>query len=468
MSSQFNKVLVVGLDSAEPSLLFDKWINRLPTFQGIMENGIYGKLRSTIPPITVPAWMSMMTGKTPGDLGIYGFRNKEKVEDKFLKTVDATEIKERKIWDIIAMEGKKSIINGVPLTFPVRRINGNLVSCFMTPSLGSKFTYPVSLQNELIGKFKDINFDVKGFRRKRPEQLNEEIREYTKQQFDITEHLIRTKKWDFAAMVEMGTDRVQHAFWHYMDKEHVLHNPDPYYKDVILNHYKYVDSRVKRLIDLVPDDTLIIIVSDHGAKRMDGGFCINEWLIERGYLVLKSYPKDITSVESLDIDWVKTRAYAFGGYYGRLFINEEQIPREQSKLLIREIKEEIENMKFPQSLEPMMNRLYLPADIYPSVKNYPPQGIVYINELNWRVIGSVGHKTTLIDYNDTGLDGSNHSQLGIFMCVHKKDKQLKRPKDTLDSYLDVSIYDITPTIIDAFNIKYTDDFTGKSIFRRDK
>lgn len=385
MSNQFDKVLIIGLDSAEPSLLFDEWMDELPTFQEIIRKGVNAKLKSTIPPITVPAWMSMMTGKTPGELGVYGFRNKEKKEEKFLKIINSTEVKQRKIWDIIAMEGKKSIINGVPLTYPIKRISGNLVSCFMTPNVDSDFTYPQSLREELIKEFGNIKFDIKNFRGKDKNQLVKEIRNYTKQQFDITEYLINRKKWDFAAMVEMGTDRVQHAFWNYMDEKHVLHDPDPHYKDVIFDHYKYLDARVKRLIDMVPNDTYIMIVSDHGAKKMDGGFCLNEWLIEKGYLVLKTYPKEVTPVENLEIDWLKSRAYSFGGYYGRLFINEDHLAKEEQNTLLLEMKEEIENIRFPENLRG--NKMLLPTDVYPIVKNFPPHGIVYINELKWREIG---------------------------------------------------------------------------------
>ncbi|MCA1028631.1 alkaline phosphatase family protein [Cytobacillus kochii] len=466
MKSKFNKVLIIGLDSAEPSLIYNEWLKELPAFREILQKGIYSKLKSTIPPITVPAWMSMMTGKTPGELGVYGFRNKVDRGEGILKTIDSYDVQHRKIWDIIALEGKKSIINGVPLTFPIKKINGNIVSCFMTPSQESNFTHPKLLKDELISNFGNIQFDIKGFRRLEKDELIDEIRSYTEQQFDITDYLTNNKEWDFAAMVEMGTDRIQHAFWNYMDENHVLFEPNSPHKNVIFNHYKYLDSRVAKLINNVPDNTLIMIVSDHGAKRMEGGFCFNEWLIEKEYLVLKNYPKEITPFEELNIDWVKTRAYSFGGYYGRLFINKSYLTKEQQTSLMLEIKSEIEKIKFTENKECMNNKVYLPSHIYPKVNNYPPEGIVYFNNLYWRAISSVGHRGNFIRNNDTGPDGSNHSQEGIFMCIHKKNNKLIKPQAIQDHIKEISIYDIVPTLIDVFDIKYSDNFIGKSIFRK--
>ena len=70
-----NKFAIIGLDCADPKLIFEEFWDELPNIRKLAQSGSYGKLESTIPPITVPAWMSMVTGKDPGTLGFYGFRN---------------------------------------------------------------------------------------------------------------------------------------------------------------------------------------------------------------------------------------------------------------------------------------------------------------------------------------------------------------------------------------------------------
>src|SRR3990172_2947263 len=68
------KVMIVGLDSAPISLLM-KWgkEGRLPTIGRLIREGASGTLLSTTPPITPPAWTSLLTGVNPGKHGIYGF-----------------------------------------------------------------------------------------------------------------------------------------------------------------------------------------------------------------------------------------------------------------------------------------------------------------------------------------------------------------------------------------------------------
>ena len=71
------RLLVIGLDCETPQFVFDEWRSDLPNLDRLMKEGVHGKLESTIPPITVPAWSSMLSSKDPGQLGLYGFRNRK-------------------------------------------------------------------------------------------------------------------------------------------------------------------------------------------------------------------------------------------------------------------------------------------------------------------------------------------------------------------------------------------------------
>src|SRR5205085_8388014 len=103
----------------------------------------------------------------------------------------------------------------------------------------------------------------------------------------LARHFLHTKPWDFFMMVEMGTDRIHHAFWKYTDPTHSKFEPGNPYEHSIRDYYEYVDKEIGQLLKEVPEDAVVLVVSDHGAKTMDGGICINEWLIQKGYLVLK-------------------------------------------------------------------------------------------------------------------------------------------------------------------------------------
>jgi hypothetical protein len=57
---------------------------------------------------------------------------------------------------------------------------------------------------------------------------------------------------------------------------------------------------------------------DHGAQPPDGGFCINEWLVDEGLLALREYPDEVRSLDECEIDWGKTKVWGEGGYYAGL------------------------------------------------------------------------------------------------------------------------------------------------------
>jgi len=141
--------MLVGLDCAEPSLVLERWRGELPTLAGLMDRGRYGRLRSVVPPITVPAWSCMMASRTPGDLGIYGFRNRVDHSYDALEVANGTAVKAPRLWDLATRHGKRSIVIGVPGTYPPRPLNGALVSCFLTPADATAYTYPPLLAREI-------------------------------------------------------------------------------------------------------------------------------------------------------------------------------------------------------------------------------------------------------------------------------------------------------------------------------
>src|SRR5690606_30546318 len=118
------KVLIVGLDCAEPSLVFDRWPDQLPTLRWLMESGSYGELISSIPAMTVPAWASMMSGKDPGQLGFYDFRNRADRSYEYLTLATGSAVKVDRAWDIASRAGKHVVTVSVPQTYPVRPVNG--------------------------------------------------------------------------------------------------------------------------------------------------------------------------------------------------------------------------------------------------------------------------------------------------------------------------------------------------------
>src|SRR5262245_27051405 len=125
------RALVIGLDCAAPQWVFDRWLDELPTIRSLADRGTYGVLRSCDPPIPVPAWSCMPAPRSPGALGVYGFRNRRDYSYDGLSLADASAVGVPRIWDILSERGRPAIVVGVPQTFPVSAVNGVMVSCFL-------------------------------------------------------------------------------------------------------------------------------------------------------------------------------------------------------------------------------------------------------------------------------------------------------------------------------------------------
>ncbi len=460
------KLLILGLDCMTPQLVFDEWLDDLPTIKGIMSKGTFRPLFSTIPPITVPAWMSMMTSQDGGQLGMYGFRNRKSHDYEALYTVNANNVKAKTLWNHLSRNRLSSLVWGIPLTYPPKPLNGMMVSSFLTPDKSVQWTFPAEAAAQVdAAAGGDYIIDVKNFRTDEKEQLLEQIYEMTRRRFKAFRHFYNAGEYDFAMMVEMGVDRIHHAFWRYMDKAHRLYEPGNQYENAIHDYYVYLDEEIALTLELIDEDTEVMLVSDHGAKTMKGGFCINEYLQQEGYLTLKEQPAEPTKLKPHMIDWSKTKAWGEGGYYSRIFMNVEgrepegvipadEYHEERDKLMHKLQHTVDENGKLLGTV------VYKPEEIYEQIVNIPPDLIVHLGNLDWRSAGSVGMGTMHIFENDTGPDDANHAQEGIFITSIK----LSTSVSSKNPY---SIFDIAPTVLDYFDIDVPDEMIGESLFGGD-
>jgi predicted AlkP superfamily phosphohydrolase/phosphomutase len=423
------RVAVIGLDCAAPQLVFDQFRQELPTLSRLMAEGTWGPLESCHPPITVPAWTAMMSGFDPGQLGIYGFRNRKDHSYDAYAIANASAVRVDRVWDVLSKHGREVILLGVPQTYPIRPVNGCVVSDFLTPSTQSAYAYPSELKAEIERVSGGYVFDVEGFRTGDKAALLTRTYDKTRKHFAVARHLVTTRPWDFFMMVEMGVDRIHHGFWSYMDPTHRKYEAGNQFEHAIRDYYRYVDEEVGRLLSLMPDDTVVLVVSDHGAKTLEGGICFNEWLIREGYLVLKSRPSSITPIDKAEIDWSQTRAWGDGGYYGRLFMNvrgrEPQgcVDPADYERIRDELIAKIEAIEDPQGRR-LGSRASRPEKLYREVNGVPPDLIVYFGGLRWRSIGAVGYSSIHTFDNDTGPDEANHAEFGIL--IHRDPRRAGR------------------------------------------
>jgi predicted AlkP superfamily phosphohydrolase/phosphomutase len=461
---EVKRVMIIGLDCAEPSLVLGRFREQLPTLSALADAGAYGRLESVVPPITVPAWSCMMSSRTPGDLGIYGFRNRADHSYDGLFIANGAAVKEPRLWDIIGRRGKQSIVLGVPGTFPIKPLNGVMVSCFLTPSTESQYTFPPALRSEVEEVVGDYLFDCTEFRTEDKDDLLRQIYEMTDKRFKLADHLLSTKPWDLFAMVEMGTDRIHHGFWKDMDPRHRKHVPGGPYEQAILDYHVHVDGLLANLLRHADDETAVLVVSDHGAKRMEGGVRINEWLRQEGLLALQREPEGRSSTRDCGIDWSRTKVWAEGGYYSRVFLNVEgrepegTIPAADYERFRDELIERIGAIPDDRG-QPMATKVYRPEDVYPEIKGIAPDLIVHFGDLYWRAVGTVGGDEGLYTFdNDTGPDDANHAQHGMFI--------LRAPGVEPGQREGAHLLDVAPTVLELLGQPVPPAMRGTSMLER--
>ncbi len=421
------KLVVLGLDSAPPKLMYGELGQELEFLGGITRDSARYLLRSTHPPITIPAWICGFTGKTPGELGLYGFRHRRPGDVAESYIVTSKLVKERTLWEVASSKGLRPIVVGVPPTYPPKPFRGYLITDFITPGPDKPYTWPPALKNEISRLVGDYVFDVV-YRSEDKGRVAEDLWRMTEKRFKVLKHLMR-KKWDLFIYVEIGVDRLHHAFWKYFDTEHPRYEYHEVYSRVIPEYFKLLDTRLRELSKEIPKDAVVVVMSDHGVKAMKGAFTINQWLIQEGYLKLEEEPRRPgTELRELKIDWSRTVAWGWGGYYARVFINLKGreprgvVSKEDYEDILSKLKHDLMKVRGPNG-EVWKTKVFEPRELYPVVRGDPPDLMVYLDDLNWRAAGTLGWDSLYLPENDRGPDDAVHDWLGV-LSIHDPERTL--------------------------------------------
>ncbi|HEY8427411.1 MAG TPA: alkaline phosphatase family protein [Sandaracinaceae bacterium] len=452
------RVLVVGLDCAPPALCFDRLARAMPALSALRRRGAWGALRSTVPPITVPAWACMVSGRDPGELGLYGFR--KRVPGSYeLVTGDARDVQVPRVWDVLGEAGKKVCVLYVPPTSPPSAVRGQLVSCFLTPSPDAPCTHPPELAAALEARFGPHAPDVGELRHGDEERLLDELYASARQHFGVARALWAEERPDFLMMVEMGTDRLHHAMWTHLDPAHPAHDPSHPLVREARDYYAFLDAQLASLAELAGDDTAVLVVSDHGARRTKGAICVNEHLRRTGWLALREEPAAPTPLRIDDVDWSRTRAWAEAGYYARVFVNvrgrEPQgiVPPEELDETVEALRAELEALS-SEGGEVIEVRAHRPAELYRAVRGHPPELLVFFGDLDYRALSLVGTRSIVVDGDDRRPDGANHDWDGIFVAAGAG-------VSARGELAGLSIFDVGPTILSLMGVAVPDGWLGR-------
>ncbi len=277
------KLLIIGIDGATFDLV-SPWVEagHLPNLGRLMGGGVHGKLASTLPPVTSPAWPTFMTGCNPGKHGVFDFIQPTGSD---FSLVNATKIKQPTIWQRLSDAGFRVGVLNVPVTYPPQPLNGFMISGILSP-LDGQICYPVDLIDRYKGELG--NYRVAPSIQYKPgieADYIQDIRGLIRAHGEWALHLMRVETWDVMMVHFIALDIMMHALWRFMDHAHPRYEPSPY-EDAIRDAYQLVDDYIGRILELLPADASVMVMSDHGFGPLQNIVNLNIFLLQHGLLKL--------------------------------------------------------------------------------------------------------------------------------------------------------------------------------------
>jgi len=460
-----------------------------------------------------------VTGKKPGNTGIFGFFRRAK-DDYSVKINDSSARNSPAIWEILNVFGKRTGIINVPTTYPATPINGFCVACGLTtPDTNSKgFTFPEDLFEKHNLSRRDYILRPEReflYNKNKRGQLFRRILEMEKSREDFASRLLQDEPWDFAMVHFSATDRIEHTFWKYFDPDSPIYEENSRFKNAILEVHKKADDSLGRILESLPKDTVVIVMSDHGHGRNEYNININDWLRELGLLsfrdvLFKDYVSFISEkmrmaqqrgarysdkyyeligslgnlskrltfldkifpplIERLPrlkqkltphhmsfIDWEQTKAYSMGGC-GEIYINVEGreprgiVSRKDYKRIVNYIKDELSKLADERS-ERIIDYIYTKDEIYQGAYYEQAPDIVPFTEQKVCYFNPTPFNGQIVSKPMFWQSG-NHKLHGIFII---NGQGIKRNHHIEGACIE----DIAPTILYAMGLPIIQDIDGK-------
>jgi predicted AlkP superfamily phosphohydrolase/phosphomutase len=488
---------IFGLDGANPELV-NEWIEQgdLPNLKKIRDSGLSGKLKSTFPPITGPAWSTFQTGVNPGKHGVFNWLD---VSDSYKgKAINSNSLKTKTIWDIISHQGGEVGILSLPLTYPPKKVNGFLIPGFLTPKEGDSISYPKSEFSQLIDEVPEFKFKPPYFTPTiSPKKWVKQLKKTTRTRGEAARFLYKKHSPSVFMVHFFSTDTVQHKLWNYREEGW----------DPRLEVFKETDRQLGKLMEIAPDNSTFIAVSDHGFGPMDKMFNVNNWLYENGFLSFKKeigsylkrklaevgftqerlkpvgealYPlaERLNLIENYttdpltdgmlntmflsyrDVDWKNTKAYSRADI-GHIRINQKEregmgtVEGKEYEKLRQELVDRLEKVKLPNSDQKLASWVKPKPEVYsgPFIKDAPD---ILFNPLpeNTAAYGAAMFTSAEVFDLNPSFDPGNHRRDGLLFASGPSVSSGKE---------NASIMDIAPTLLNLHSYPIPEQMDGKVI-----
>jgi len=282
------RVIVFGVNGGEWDILRPLLLRgEMPNLARVIERGVSGKLRTVSAPNCPKVYSVFETSTPPEENGIPGFIVHG-------TTANTSMLRTETLWSLLTNGGVTVGMANVPATFPVKPVNGYMISGMLTrgkgcedgllcsPKLsevqGGDAVFPRSLVPELKANVGDFLIDCARMPTAKDLLGHEEAVVYEwlakvaktrEQQRKLFDYLLTNHPTDFTFFVQSCEDRVGHWLYPiqpfnvgYNRKTHTIN------VDAFPNQYRALDKVLGTVLQHVDENTTLFIISDHGIKPL--------------------------------------------------------------------------------------------------------------------------------------------------------------------------------------------------------
>lgn len=477
------RTLFIGMDGATFTILDELTRSTdgnppiMPFLSRIYKEGVRGKLKSTPNPLTPPAWVSLMTGKQPGNHGIYDFiRAEERGGDVFFTLYDARDCLAETIWSIAGRQNKKVAALNFPFTAPPPRdLNGFMVPGFIPWRHLRRNTVPKDLYDRLANlpgfNPKELAWDFTQ-EKQAVELLDDQEREdwvryhlpREKQWFRISEFLLSQESPDLMAVMFDGVDKLQHQAWRFMDPACQKGTISAYHRrmrQLCLDYFKQLDQFLESLFASAGKKVRLFMASDHGFTATFEIVRINAYLHEKGYLKWKKMPDTEAAARREDsmfanLDWQHTTAYCrtpssngitirTAGKNGEFGINPKEYESFRDQLV-----SDLEQLKDPETGQRIIKEIHRREHVFPGPAMEDAPDLLLVLRDSGFV--SIKDRQPVVEKR-TEIAGTHHPD-GVFFAYGPDIKA----GEILKTY---QIADVGATLLYSLDLRVPDDFDGQ-------
>jgi len=494
------RVLVIGVDGGTFDLIHP-WTEAgdLPNLRQLMAEGVHGPLESTLPPVTAPAWTTFATGKNPGKHGVFDFIRPTGGE---FDMVNATSIRAPTLWQILSEAGRTVGVMNVPVTYPPSKVNGFVIGGMLSP-VGGTFTYPADLLDRYSDLLKPYRI-APGVQYKpgKETRFAADLLDLVERRGEYALQLMTDFPHDFLMFHFQATDVMQHAFWKFVDATHPDYDQQAAsrFGPALKQIYCRIDDFIGQMLDRVPDDTSIVVMSDHGFGSLHYVVNLNLLLLDQGLLSLKRdvwtrFKADLfhagitpasiwhlieqTGLQNYvwqvskstrnkvvskflsfdDVDWSRTLAYSIG-HVGQVFLNlqgrEPQgivAPGAEYESVRHQVIQALEDLRHPETNLPLVDKVVFSDQIVhgPYAQRGPDLHVVMdgYRTIAFPLFATDNNIVTRQIRGDSGC----HRLHGIFVASGPEIRAGVKVKDA-------RIMDLAPTILHLMGLPVPEDMDG--------